>query len=178
MSELHIGTWQIKHWVVSWIKNISCILLSFWRQLSFISDDESEEKKEVMPYWPHWCEYVAWTICILVTLAAAFFTLLYGISFERSKQEEWLVSLFTSVFQDVFISQPIKVTYKILFTPRWLRWLPLLRWQISTTKSSIKFDLNFFHRVRKGGKCIVSSLVIGWNSSRSSKCPSFKAQDW
>eukprot|EP00112_Aurelia_sp_Birch-Aquarium-sp1_P002284 Seg1249.12 transcript_id=Seg1249.12/GoldUCD/mRNA.D3Y31 product="Polycystic kidney disease protein 1-like 2" protein_id=Seg1249.12/GoldUCD/D3Y31 len=74
-----------------------------------VHDDESIEKKKELTYWPHWCEYVAWTICFLVTVTAAFFTLLYGITFERSKQEAWLVSLFTSVLQDVFISQPIKV---------------------------------------------------------------------
>ena len=87
------------------------------RHFYFVSDDGSIEKKDEETYWPHWCEYVAWTICSLVTLIAAFFTLLYGLTFQRTKQEEWLVSLFTSVFQDVFISQPVKVIYKSLCTP-------------------------------------------------------------
>ena len=66
-------------------------------------------KKKAGGLWPHWCVYVGWTLCLCVSLVAAFFTLLYGIKFGKRGQEEWLVSLFTSVIQDIFVSQPLKV---------------------------------------------------------------------
>ena len=97
-----------------------CVLsspLSYSCHFHFVLGHESKEKKDEETYWPHWCEYVAWAICFLVTAIAAFFTLLYGISFGRTKQEEWLVSLFTSVVQDVFISQPVKVSYTNVSIP-------------------------------------------------------------
>lgn len=50
-----------------------------------------------------------------VSLTAGFFTLLYGISFGKNKQEKWLTALVVSVFQDVLISQPLKIFAIALF---------------------------------------------------------------
>ena len=48
-------------------------------------------------------------MCFSTALVAGFFTLLYGISFDNKQQEEWLVSMFVSIAQDILISQPLKV---------------------------------------------------------------------
>ena len=64
---------------------------------------------------PWWFVFVAWLLCLATAVAAGFFTLLWGLSFERVKQEEWLVSLFVSIVNDIFISQPLKVICFAIF---------------------------------------------------------------
>jgi len=66
---------------------------------------------ERIKYWPHWVQYVAWFLAVVVILVAAFFTLLYGLSFGKNEQEKWLFSFFISVFSDVMFNQPIKVSF-------------------------------------------------------------------
>ena len=58
---------------------------------------------------PRWVIYVAWFLCVVSCFTSAFFTLLYGLSFGRIGQENWLLSFFTSVFSDIVINQPLKV---------------------------------------------------------------------
>ena len=53
--------------------------------------------------------YIAWFVCLSTAAAAGFFTLLYGLQFDNKQQEQWLVSMFISMFQDILISQPLKV---------------------------------------------------------------------
>ena len=62
-------------------------------------------------YWPRWVKYIAWALCATVSLVAAFFTLLYGLSFGKLGQEKWLFSFFFSVFTDIIFNQPIKVNF-------------------------------------------------------------------
>ena len=59
--------------------------------------------------------YFGWFFCISTAAAAGFFTLLYGLQFENKQQEEWLVSMFVSMFQDVLVSQPLKVVIVAIF---------------------------------------------------------------
>ena len=61
-------------------------------------------------YLPHWVQYIAWTLCLFCIFVAGFFTLLYGLSFGKNDQEKWLFAFFVSVFSDICINQPIKVT--------------------------------------------------------------------
>ena len=58
---------------------------------------------------PWWFVYIAWLLVITISLTAGFFTILYGLSFGKQKQEKWLLALFVSIFQDVLISQPFKI---------------------------------------------------------------------
>ena len=58
---------------------------------------------------PWWFVYFAWILVIAVSLTTGFFTILYGLSFGKQKQEKWLLALFVSIFQDVLISQPLKI---------------------------------------------------------------------
>lgn len=45
---------------------------------------------------------------------SSFFVVLYGFQFGREKSAQWLASLLVSLFQDIFISQPIKVLFVAL----------------------------------------------------------------
>ena len=67
------------------------------------------KKKKMNCLFPWWFVYIGWLLCFSTTVAAGFFTLLYGLSFDNKQQEEWLVSMFVSMAQDILISQPLKV---------------------------------------------------------------------
>ena len=52
---------------------------------------------------------------VCTSMGAAAVTLLYGVQFGKKKSEQWLLSLFISIFQDIFVSQPLKVIVISLF---------------------------------------------------------------
>jgi len=58
---------------------------------------------------PHFCIYVAWFVCIVGSLLASVFTILYSIQWGREKSERWLSSIFLSTTEDIFVSQPLKI---------------------------------------------------------------------
>ena len=64
---------------------------------------------------PWWFVYVGWVLVIITSLTAASVTLLYGIEFGANKSAQWLLSMFFSVTQDIFVSQPIKVVGLAIF---------------------------------------------------------------
>ncbi|KAI8505766.1 hypothetical protein Bbelb_161190 [Branchiostoma belcheri] len=55
------------------------------------------------------CFSPGWSLVLLVCLVSAFFTLLYGNSYGKTKAEAWLLTFFTSFLLDVVILQPVKV---------------------------------------------------------------------
>lgn len=68
-----------------------------------------KKKRKMNCLFPWWFVYIGWLLCFSTAAAAGFFTLLYGLSFDNKQQEEWLVSMFVSMAQDILISQPLKV---------------------------------------------------------------------
>ncbi|XP_072051916.1 polycystin-1-like protein 2 [Amphiura filiformis] len=58
---------------------------------------------------PHWFVYVGWLILILTTGISAYYIMLYGLKYGKQRSIDWLVSLFFSTFQEIFITQPLKV---------------------------------------------------------------------
>ena len=64
---------------------------------------------------PWWFVYVAWALVTITSLTAASVTLLYGIEFGLTKSAQWLLSMFFSVTQDIFVSQPLKVVALAIF---------------------------------------------------------------
>lgn len=80
--------------------------------VALVSTDKPKEKKKrkkLTCLFPWWFVYIGWFFCLSTAAAAGFFTLLYGLQFDNKQQEEWLVSMFVSMFQDILISQPLKV---------------------------------------------------------------------
>ena len=59
--------------------------------------------------FPHFFLYIAWALCLLVSSASAFFTVLYSMQWGAAKSDQWLTSILVSLVQDVLISQPVKV---------------------------------------------------------------------
>lgn len=64
------------------------------------------KKKKLLPYW---FLYIAWVICFLTCFTTAFFCVLYGLQFGKEKSAQWISSMLISFFQDVLVSQPIKI---------------------------------------------------------------------
>ena len=64
---------------------------------------------------PWWFVFIAWFLLIITTVTAGFFTILYGLQFGKRRQEQWLTALVISVFQDILVSQPIKIFALSLF---------------------------------------------------------------
>ena len=64
---------------------------------------------------PWWFVYVGWGLVIITSLTAASVTLLYGIQFGLKKSSQWLLSMFFSLTQDIFVSQPLKVVAFAIF---------------------------------------------------------------
>ena len=67
---------------------------------------KKKKKKKLLPYW---FLYIAWVVCFLTCFTTAFFCVLYGLQFGKEKSAQWISSMLISFFQDVLISQPIKI---------------------------------------------------------------------
>lgn len=67
---------------------------------------KKKKKKRLLPYW---FLYIGWVICFLTCFTTAFFCVLYGLQFGKEKSAQWISSMLISFFQDVLISQPIKI---------------------------------------------------------------------
>lgn len=68
-----------------------------------------KKKKKKKKLFPYWFLYVGWAVCGMTCFVCAFFIVLYGLQFGTEKSAQWLTSMLVSFFQDVLISQPIKV---------------------------------------------------------------------
>ncbi|XP_068716630.1 polycystin-1-like protein 2 [Montipora capricornis] len=77
-----------------------------------ISHEEASSKGKQLPWW---FVYVGWVLVIITSLVAGSVTLLYGIQFGLQKSTQWLLSMFFSVTQDIFVSQPLKVVGLAVF---------------------------------------------------------------
>lgn len=68
-------------------------------------DDDGRKRFQL----PHFCIYIAWFVCIVGSLLASVFTILYSLQWGREKSERWLSSIFLSTTEDIFVSQPLKI---------------------------------------------------------------------
>ena len=58
---------------------------------------------------PHWMVYVAYSLICLACLVSGTFTVFYGLTFGKAKSEAWISAMMLSFWQDVLVSQPLKV---------------------------------------------------------------------
>ncbi|XP_061924740.1 polycystin-1-like protein 2 [Entelurus aequoreus] len=69
-------------------------------------------KKKTRPvgcWLPWWCVFLGWFLLLSLSGVSTFFTLLYGFYYGRAKSIKWIMSLGLSLFQSIFILQPLKV---------------------------------------------------------------------
>ncbi|XP_078703855.1 polycystin-1-like protein 2 [Branchiostoma floridae x Branchiostoma belcheri] len=65
--------------------------------------------KKTKFYFPWWTLYIAWVLLWAAGLTAAYFTVLYTLSFGRAKAEAWIVTFLTTFVIDLFLTQPFKL---------------------------------------------------------------------
>ena len=72
----------------------------------YVVDNDTTEASGRLP---RFFLYVAWAMCVLVSLTGAFFTILYSMEWGAQKSNQWLTSILVSLVQDVLVTQPVKV---------------------------------------------------------------------
>ncbi|XP_031568814.1 polycystin-1-like [Actinia tenebrosa] len=71
---------------------------------------EKKAKKEKEPFMlPYWVIYIAYVLAFLTCAVSSLFTIFYSLTFGKEKSEGWISAMMISFWQDVLISQPIKV---------------------------------------------------------------------
>lgn len=73
-----------------------------------IEKEEISEPKKPFTL-PYWCIYIAYVLAFLTCAASTAFTIFYSLTFGKEKSEGWLSAIMISFWQDVLISQPLKV---------------------------------------------------------------------
>ncbi|CAK6973388.1 polycystic kidney disease protein 1-like 2 [Scomber scombrus] len=69
-----------------------------------------KKKRRSAGCWlPWWCVFLGWFLLLSISGVSTFFTLLYGFQYGRAKSIQWVMSLGLSLFQSIFILQPLKV---------------------------------------------------------------------
>ena len=80
-----------------------------------LRQEKEVKKKKQKRKLPYWMKYFAWALLILTSFTSAFFVVLYGFQFGKEKSAQWISALMVSFFQDVCVSQPIKILGLALF---------------------------------------------------------------
>ncbi|XP_066268498.1 polycystin-1-like protein 2 [Branchiostoma lanceolatum] len=70
---------------------------------------KGEKDRKRRSFLPWWTAYIGWLLVWSASFVAAFFTVLYTLSFGRAKAEAWLVTFLTSFITDLFLMQPFKL---------------------------------------------------------------------
>ncbi|KAL3831269.1 hypothetical protein ACJMK2_023042, partial [Sinanodonta woodiana] len=73
-------------------------------------------KKSSLAYLPYWCRYIAWTLCVTISLACGTITILYVYRFGPQKSVMWLQSLYFSFLVCVFITHPLLIMFLVMYT--------------------------------------------------------------
>ncbi|KAM9408281.1 polycystin-1-like protein 2 [Pholidichthys leucotaenia] len=69
-----------------------------------------QPKKKTMSCWlPWWCVFVGWFLLLSISAVSTYFTLVYGFAYGKEKSIKWVMSLGLSLFESIFILQPLKV---------------------------------------------------------------------
>lgn len=102
---------------------------------------KKKKKSTVVCWLPWWCVFLGWFLLLSISGVSTFFTLLYGFEYGREKSTKWVMSLGLSLFQSIFILQPLKVSKPvrlIFFSVMGMQWFPVgLRLSFGSTSQVI-----------------------------------------
>ena len=73
---------------------------------------------------PHCFVFVAWSLCMSVTLTSSAFTVFYSLSWGADISNEWLTSIFVSLVEDAIIIQPVKIIFLAMILSLVIKTLP------------------------------------------------------
>ena len=70
---------------------------------------KKKARSSVGCWLPWWCVFLGWFLLLSISGVSIYFTLLYSFEYGREKSIKWVMSLGLSLFQSIFILQPLKV---------------------------------------------------------------------
>lgn len=115
-SDYHTNyLYRVEISLVSFNQNISCVVLfsafPLIPPISWLSPlpVKKKKKKSASCWLPWWCVFLGWFLLLSISAVSTFFTLLYGFQYGKAKSIKWVMSLGLSLFQSIFILQPLKV---------------------------------------------------------------------
>ena len=73
------------------------------------NEAEAKKKKKAEGFLPHWCLYIAWTLCVGASFTSALYTLFYSMMWGKEKSNQWFFTMILTFSQDTLINQPAKV---------------------------------------------------------------------
>ena len=71
--------------------------------------EKSRYRKGVRMTLPYCFVYLAWFLCFISSAASAIFIIFYSLQWGKETSEEWLISIFMSLFVEIFVFEPVKV---------------------------------------------------------------------
>ncbi|KAM6979585.1 polycystin-1-like protein 2 [Aplochiton taeniatus] len=83
---------------------------------SFCPAGPTIPKKRGSNFWlPWWFAFLGWFLLLSISAISTYFTLIYGFKYGKEKSIQWVISLGLSLFQSIFILQPLKVIGMAIF---------------------------------------------------------------
>uniref|UniRef100_UPI003AAB5C42 polycystin-1-like protein 2 n=1 Tax=Centroberyx gerrardi TaxID=166262 RepID=UPI003AAB5C42 len=81
----------------------------FSSHMAYCPRPVSKKRKSAGCWLPWWCVFIGWFLLLSISGVSTYFTLLYGFQYGKQKSIKWVMSLGLSLFQSIFILQPLKV---------------------------------------------------------------------
>ncbi|KAK6477155.1 polycystic kidney disease protein 1-like 2 isoform X1 [Huso huso] len=75
----------------------------------------SKKKKGKSCSLPWWFVFIGWFMLLSISVISTFFTMLYGLKYGKESSIKWVLSMGLSLFQSIFILQPLKVVGLAIF---------------------------------------------------------------
>ncbi|XP_017948680.2 polycystic kidney disease protein 1-like 2 [Xenopus tropicalis] len=91
---------------------------------------------------PWWFLFIGWSLLFAISAVSTYFTMMYGFQYGKQSSIRWIISMALSLFQSIFILQPLKVIAFALFFALVLKKVEEdedLEWEL------IAPDLNYNH---------------------------------
>ncbi|XP_068117818.1 polycystin-1-like protein 2 isoform X2 [Hyperolius riggenbachi] len=86
------------------------------KSLSPLPAQRPSQKKEVKKKrLPWWFLFVGWFLLIAISVVSTYFSMMYGFLYGRESSIRWIISMALSLFQSIFILQPLKVVGFAIF---------------------------------------------------------------
>ncbi|KPP59482.1 hypothetical protein Z043_122595, partial [Scleropages formosus] len=111
--QLEENYWKAHSTVTHLLKEADMVATSHMQNGPSISVPELEKKSGC--WLPWWFVFIGWFLLLSISGVSTFFTLLYGFVYGKESSTKWVISLGLSLFQSIFILQPLKVLGVAIF---------------------------------------------------------------
>lgn len=92
------------------------------------------------PQFPWWCIYVSWTLVFLISTAASFFIILYGLTYGYTTSLEWFIASMTSFFESVFLLQTLKMALISAISTIFIKYCKHIPWISAEKYEQMKLE--------------------------------------